>query len=101
MQPPEPPPVPILATNVANTLSVFFSTPITPGPISQLNWAIRLANFNRDPIVATAVAPNRVDVTHLQVLPNPGPDVVSYSPPPFDVVGPGGPAVAFADFPIT
>lgn len=99
--PPDPPPVPILATNVANTLDVQFSTVLAIGPLAAGNWTIRIGNFDRQPTVAVVVPPDTVRVTHLPVFPNPGPDVVSFSPPPFDVVGPGGPAVAFADFPIT
>lgn len=65
------------------------------------NWFVRVGGFSQNIVSALAVAPNQVLVTSFGAGPDPGPDVVSYSPPPFDVVGPTGPAAAFSDYPIT
>lgn len=98
---PEPPPVPVLADKTNGHLDVYFSSTLTPGPLNAGNWFIREANTAWLPIGPTAVLPNRVSIDLFGLGPDVGPDVVSYSPPPFDVVGPGGPAAAFADYPIT
>lgn len=66
------------------------------------NWFIRFTGLERT-ITGVLVAPGGVIVTTAGVVANPGPDVVSYSPPPFDVVSdttkPTA-APAFTDFPL-
>lgn len=82
-------------------VNILFSTAITPGVLALGNWFARFGNIKLGLTNATAFAPNRVQLTALGGGADPGPDVVSYSPPPFDVIGPGGPAAAFTDFPLT
>lgn len=98
---PSPPPAPILATWSNPDAFITFSTPLTPGVLDHTNWFVRVGDFARGPGSAVMVPPNVVKVTTIGFAPDPGPNVVGYSPPPFDVIGPGGPAAAFADFPIT
>lgn len=94
-------PVPVLAQWASPRARVWFSTPITAGVLDVTNWFVRVGNRSQSLFTATAIAPNYVELLSIGSGPDIGPDVVSYSPPPFDVVGPGGPAAAFADFPIT
>lgn len=81
--------------------TVQFSTSLTLGPLDTGNWFVRVGNRSQTIFTAVASAPDLVLLTSIGSGPNPGPDVVSYSPPPFDVIGPPGPAPAFSDFPIT
>jgi hypothetical protein len=54
-------------------------------------------------VLAALESNERVRLTLAAPMLDPGPDVVSYDPPPFDVVSVGGlvPAPAFTDFPVT
>lgn len=75
------------------------------GPLDPANWFIRHTNQEWD-VFAAAVLPGLESQVKIDTNAGPanvGPDVVSYSPPPFDVVaGPRRvPAAAFAGFPIT
>lgn len=99
--PPDLRPAPILATWSSPKCTVTFSQPLTPGPLNPGNWFVRVGDRSQTIFIAAAVAPNTVELTSIGSGPNPGPDVVSYSPPPFDVTGPTGDAQAFADYPIT
>lgn len=99
--PPDPPPVPILATWTNPNCFVTFDQVLGPGVLDNANWFVRVGNFSRGVATATVVPPSVVRLTTVGFGPDAGPDIVSYSPPPFDVIGSGGPAVAFADYPIT
>jgi len=73
-----------------------------PGVLEHENWFARingrLYSFN-----AAVAAGSRVSLAGaVDTGPDPGPDVVHYMPPPFDVQTPaGGLAAAFNDFPIS
>lgn len=81
--------------------TVFFSAPLTPAVLNPANWFVRDGNFWRTTLTAVAAAPNVVTLTEVGFAPNIGPDIVTYTPPPFDVTGPTGIVAAFADFPLT
>jgi len=99
--PPNLLPVPILATWTSPKCTVTFSQALTPGPLDTGNWFVRVGGRSQTIFLAAAVAPDKAELTSIGSGANPGPDVVSYSPPPFDVTGPTGDAPAFSDFPIT
>lgn len=68
------------------------------------NWFVRWDGFSRG-IANVQQPPSRNIRLNLNTFAaNPGPNVVSYSTPPFDIVMffvPGTPVTAFDDFPLT
>lgn len=101
--------MPIAATWVAflTTAQVTFSHPLLLDLAGDTaNWFVRVANVERTVMGVTIGAGpgnNRVDLTTLAAGADFGPDVVSFSPPPFDVVSDTvkpQPAPAFADLPL-
>lgn len=78
-----------------------FSCDLVSGPLDPTNWFARYGGYGLTPLAANAVG-SEVVMTVLSGASNPGADIVSYSPPPFDVVAAYRPipAVAFADFPL-
>lgn len=67
------------------------------------NWFARFANISYQILAVQSPFPNFVRLSLQAPGPNHGPNVVSYSPPPFDVVEqapPNTPVVAFTDFPL-
>ena len=98
------PPVPTLATEFLGNVEVTFSHNLVPGLIDPTSWSGRFTDrlFTVDSAVVTAAG---VALTNMLLgAANPGPDVVSWSPPPFDLLSDTArqvPAAAFADFPIT
>jgi len=100
------PPVPILAryTTPVGPVTVTFDQPLRPDPaLETTNWFVRYNG--QAPLVQTALAvANRVVLSLGMGPANPGPSVVSFSPPPDDVQAaapPHPPTAAFADFPLT
>jgi hypothetical protein len=85
-----------------DTLIVTFDQALVGGALSTVPWAVRIGGYTYNVASATA---SGVEVGMLisQGAANPGADVVSWTPPPADIVsaGTGVPAAAFADFPIT
>lgn len=81
---------------------VIFDRPLATVPILNIaNWAVRLAGVAQF-VNAAAAAGYCVSLATTPGFPDPGPDVVSYSPPPFDVVGAHTvPVAAFTALPIT
>lgn len=79
-----------------------FSVPIHATALDVGNWFVR---HGGQAWTVTGVAGGALGVTVVLAgsVPDVGPDVVSYSPPPFDVLSAGGlvPAPAFADYAIT
>lgn len=79
---------------------------MVPGPKNIANWSARVNNLRKVPAIATVpgVPPFTViDFIGWTVgVPDIGPPVIDYAPPPFDLVssGTGLPAVAFTDFPM-
>lgn len=100
------PPFPIAASwNLANPIKVTFSTWLTPGPLNPFNWTVRWNNVQATAIAAEVVPSYRNPVVHL--TPglfglNPGPNVVAYIPPPFDLTSRIGDiqAPGFFNFPL-
>jgi hypothetical protein len=85
-------------------LDVTFSHPIRfHAPNDVANWFVRIGNQSKT-IGGISVGPAIVSIQLSPGAGDPGPNVVSYSPPPADVVSNTTkpiPAPAFADFPIT
>ncbi len=68
----------------------------------RANWFVRKTNLAR-PVVSVGISGTQVTVLTSGSITDIGPDVVSFSPPPFDVVSDTAkptPAPAFADFPL-
>lgn len=82
-------------------LDVFFTSPLRAGAYPAAPWAGRYAN--KALAISNAVhSDNRVRLTVALAAADPGPDVISYAPPPATVTSvPGAPAAPFANFPIT
>lgn len=84
-------------------MTITFDQPLGPDPaLDTDNWFVRLSNqaYRRDAAVAAGDA---VVLTLGLAIPDPGPNVVSFSPPPFDVLAAAPsfkPAPAFSDFPL-
>ena len=80
---------------------ISFNRVLNPQAIDSANWTFR-ANNNRRQAVGATVVGNEVLANSVMIGADPGPDVVDYSPPPFDVRGfPDLAEVfAFTDFPL-
>lgn len=97
-------PVPISAEYIPgdDQIAIDFSENVSSLDDDASLWTARIGGFDRG-------VDNIADVSGVRVLlqlsgsvADPGPNVVSYAPPPFDIVSfPGGtPAPAFANFPV-
>ena len=77
------------------------SGPVVPGNLDGANWYVRYANNSRV-IDAVSAADDVVTISLGFGLADAGPNVVSYSPPPHDLVSlhGGEPVAAWADWPI-
>ena len=97
-------PVPISAswTGGAAPVVVKFDGDLeTAAAVDTLNWFVRL-NDQSQFITGVSVSGDEVTVSRASGLGAPGPNVVSYSPPPFDVRGLNGAAVAaFSNLTVT
>lgn len=79
---------------------VAFDRPLQAGILDADNWYLRYLSTRWVPYSAIVLG---TDVTGFAAAAGAavGPDVVSYSPPPYDVIGTNGyAAAAFADFPL-
>lgn len=95
-------PIPMRATIhlAGNQLRCDFDLPLTVGPLDAANWWWRYGDAAFVAETATA-AGVRVTVNGTAEVEDPGPNVCSYRPPPFDVLGfCKGKAKAFELFPI-
>lgn len=81
---------------------IYFTCDITGEPLDAGNWFFRYGGFSYT-VTAAVESSGRVRLSLSAPMLDAGPDVVSYAPPPFDVLSLGGlvPAPAFADFPVT
>lgn len=82
---------------------VSFSHNILDTALQRANWFVRRTNVLRAVDAATVQPGGDVRLQTSVGAADTGPDVVSYSPPPFDVVSDTAvqvPAEAFADFPL-
>ena len=96
------PPVPIAAQwdTFTETGSVTFDQALQPGALDTANWDFRVAN-NLRPLVSAVASGAVVSVVTSGANPSIGPNAVSYSPPPFDVLNASNQAaVAFLNFPL-
>jgi hypothetical protein len=84
-------------------LVVTFDQPLVDdAAIDTANWTVRIADVTRTVVLAEVSA--GIVVLQLAVgAADPGDDVVSFDPPPDDVIGASGllPAPGFTDFPVT
>ncbi len=95
------PPVPIAAENLGFNWSILFNEPLQPGPLNPANWWGRVDDTRWNCVTADAVG-SQVNLTVVDLNPDPGPDGVTFSPPPNDVLDlTGNPAAAFIDFPFS
>jgi len=82
-------------------LFVTFDTPLVTDNLNLANWSIVFGGKAYTATVAAA-AGALVTLTVAMGAGAPGPDRVTYTPPPFDVrTAAGGFAPAFLDYPIT
>jgi len=98
------PPRPILATWIPfpPKVVVTFNMWLAPGPLDPSIWSIRYGG-NSYPVAAATALTNEVTLAYGAGPPDPGPDVVNWLPPPYDVrsLARGTPATAILDFPLT
>lgn len=99
------PPVPIFATfaQTAKILTVTFDRRLTTAVLDGTNWDARVLGVHLSgPLGPGMTAAGSVVTGRLTgFLPDPGPDVCSFSPPPFDVLSDKGlPAAAFVNYPL-
>lgn len=86
-----------------DVVTIGFTQLLAGNPTLNLgNWFVRYANFSRGVIAADDNGASVV-LTLDAGASDPGADVVTFTPPPFDVLtfGTLAPVLAFADFPIT
>lgn len=87
----------------AQPVRIVFDHALQVNPaLDLLNWSLRIVDNRWTPIAASTSG----DTVSLTLggfpMPDPGPDVASYSPPLFDVIATNGlPAAAFIDFPVS
>lgn len=106
--PPEPPPgpFPVVANwTLGLAAKVTFNEALQPGFLVIGSWTMRWAGWNYPVTLAQILFPPQDLVVLLSKgAPgiDPGPDRVTYTPPPFDVrsVATGLPNPGFVDFPI-
>lgn len=96
-------PVPVSANweSLFQQIRVVFSVPLVDMGLFTHNWTARINGHVRD-IITAVVTGSTVLLGSTQGVADPGPDVVSFDPPPFDLVSEGGlvPAPAFTDYPV-
>jgi hypothetical protein len=97
-------PVPIYAECLGGgaPVQVVFDQALTANPaLDTGNWIIRYGGFMQI-VSAAAASGTGVVISRSNGPGNAGPDVVSFAPPPDDLLSAGGsPVAAFANFPIT
>lgn len=99
-------PVPLFANGGGTArVGVTFSENLTPGILNPANWSIRWLGFSAPPTGASVAAPGPGAVVQLVPglgVPDPGPDAVTFTPPPFDVTAlvDSAPAQGFVGFPL-
>lgn len=94
------PPIPILADFDPGTgdWTCTFNKPLQPATLDFANWTIRALGFLRTTTAASSSG-SVVSGTSVLGAADPGPDVISFTPPPFDVLDlEDRPAAAFVGF---
>lgn len=99
--PSEPLPTGAIWSSFTASIALQWSIPIVDAPVLDVaNWWARINNKLQVVSAVNAVA-NVVTLSVTDGAVDVGPDVVSYRPPPYDVVGTNGvPAPAFEDYPV-
>ncbi len=88
-------------TIATSLLVVTFDQPLAPDTLDITNWFMRADN-EAFPVTSAISAGSIVTLVGGIGSADVGDDVVTYTPPPFDVIGMNAlEAIAFADFPIT
>ncbi len=101
------PPVPVSAEDIVFAASVVFNHPLKDGLLDKTNWSVRFGDerFTMSDANVSEFVPNQVNLSYdLPGAPDVGPDVVSYTPPPSDVISDTArqiPAPGFLNFPMT
>jgi hypothetical protein len=100
------PPVPVSAADhFGLTCTVDFDQDLQPGLLDHTNWTVRYNNlaFTISTAAIAGPQPRTVGLYYnLPGLPSPGPNIVNYAPPPFDVQNLyGDKAATFSGFPVT
>lgn len=97
-------PVPIYAlfSIIGPTVDITFSTRLVTAASDPGNWFVR-KNDQAWSVTGALAGASKVGLVLSGQVPNIGPDVVTFSPPPFDVLSFGGlvPAPAFTDYPLS
>ena len=103
MQPLKPPLILSAVYSTGTTiLTLTFDHPLKAGTSAVGNWFVRENNSRLTPLARLVISDFTVSGALGLPLLNFGADVVSYTPPPFDVVGMNGLRLeSFADFPLT
>lgn len=101
---PDPAPVPIAAVAYIPgfRVDVTFDRPLVAGAVTPTTWFVRHGGLDYGIFTSASSGAGVVIGLSGGTKSDPGPDVVSYSPPPFDIkslVG-GVPAAAFTGFPL-
>jgi hypothetical protein len=100
---PEPPrPVTAGTIGYASPLNIGWTIPVADGVgLDTANWFIRLNN-KAPTVLSVSNVSGFTMITFAGGLASPGPDTVSYRPPPYDIATADGTlAPAFEGFPIT
>lgn len=67
------------------SIDVELSEPLQPGPVNLANWMWRVSNTAFECFEAIATG-NRIFLQGADTQADPGPDQISYNPPPYDVL---------------
>ncbi len=100
---PDPGPVPVSANFDISLqrVAITFDSEIVTQTFDASVWPIRAVNVTRIPTGISRPVPTVILLNTTAGPPNPGPNVVSYAPPPVGLKTPGGsPVGSFTDFPL-
>ncbi len=101
------PPVPILAADIVFQAQVTFNHPLIQGALDHDNWSVRFGDerFAISNASVGAFPPTDIILSYdMPGVPDVGPDVVDFTPPPSDVISDTArqiPAPGFLNFPMT
>lgn len=97
-------PIPIGAIDTFGTIFITFNHPILNLPMTPAPWFVRSGNVIRTVNTVSQFAIREVRLLTTPGAADPGPDIVSYTPPPADVISDTARQIAappFLAFPIT
>jgi len=98
-------PIDALLARLPDLVRVEFDQDLNVAALNTLNWQVRVNNVLYRPATAAVETFSRRAARLYNLIPgfgDMGPNAVSFSPPPFDVVSSesGLPAAAFAEYPL-